>query len=34
MRDEEIMSTYCQMNGIIGYTMTERMIIGAGRKFW
>lgn len=24
MRDEEIMSTYCQMDGVIGYTMTER----------
>lgn len=26
MRDEEILSTYCQMDGVIGYTMTERKV--------
>ncbi len=32
MRDEEIMSTYCQMNGIIGYTMTQRKVIIRGKE--
>lgn len=32
MSDEEIMKTYCQMDGVIGYTMTQRKVIIGGKE--
>lgn len=32
MSDEEIMKTYCQMDGVIGYTMTQQMVCIGGKE--